>query len=124
MLVDISKIKRYTIPKASSTLRNMKKESLIEYIRTLEHNYDVAMSFLDNQAKHIESLDISPKWIPVSERLPEDWKERVLVLLTKDLVYGHPVVDTDRCMDGIWMRYSDCHITHWMPIPEPPKEYR
>lgn len=55
-LSDISKVKTYIKPKADSTLCNMRKTDLIEYIRTLEHNYNVAVSFNENQAKYIESI--------------------------------------------------------------------
>ena len=57
MVVDIGKVKNYIKPKADSTLHNMRKADLIEYIRTLEHNYNVVSTFLENQAKYIESLD-------------------------------------------------------------------
>lgn len=56
MVVDIGEVKRRTKPKADSTLRNMRKDDLIKYIRCLEHNYNVAVSFNENQAKYIESL--------------------------------------------------------------------
>lgn len=58
MVVDIGDVKRHIKPKADSTLLNMRKADLIEYIRTLEHNYNVAVSFNENQAKYIESLDL------------------------------------------------------------------
>lgn len=60
MLVDIGEVKLYIKPKADSTLRNMRKDDLIVYIRTLEHNYNVAVSFNENQARYIESLDAVP----------------------------------------------------------------
>lgn len=56
MVVDIGDVKRHIKPKAYSTLLNMRKADLIEYIRTLEHNYNVAVSFNENQAKYIEQL--------------------------------------------------------------------
>ena len=56
MVVDIGVVRNYIKPKADSTLYNMRKVDLIEYIRTLEHNYNVAVSFNENQAKYIESL--------------------------------------------------------------------
>lgn len=56
MVVDIGDVKRHIKPKADSTLLNMRKTDLIEYIRTLEHNYNVAVSFNENQAKYIEQL--------------------------------------------------------------------
>lgn len=60
MVVDIGEVRKYIKPKADSTLRNMRKDDLIEYIRCLENNYNVAVSFNENQAKYIESLDVSP----------------------------------------------------------------
>ena len=69
MVVDIGEVKRYIKPKADSTLRNMRKDDLIEYIRCLEHNYNVGATFLENQARYIESLDVAKvvhgRWIPV-----------------------------------------------------------
>lgn len=59
MVVDIGEVKKHIKPKADSTLRNMRKADLIEYIRCLEHNYNVAVSFNENQAKYIESLDVA-----------------------------------------------------------------
>ena len=58
MVVDIGEVKRHIKPKADSTLFNMRKSDLIEYVRTLEHNYNVGATFLENQAKYIESLDM------------------------------------------------------------------
>lgn len=59
MLVDIGEVKRRIKPKADSTLLNMRKVDLIEYIRCLENNYNTAVSFNENQARYIESLDIA-----------------------------------------------------------------
>lgn len=55
-LIDVNEIRRHAKPKADSTLRNMKKDELIEYIRILEYNFNVAESFLDQQAKNFEAL--------------------------------------------------------------------
>lgn len=52
MLVDVALVKTYIKPKATSTLRNMKKDALIEYIRTLEYNYNTAVSFNNQQAEN------------------------------------------------------------------------
>lgn len=59
MVVDIGEVKRHIKPKADSTLRNMRKDDLIEYIRCLENNYNVAVSFNNQQARNIESLGIT-----------------------------------------------------------------
>jgi hypothetical protein len=61
-------------------------------------------------------------WIPVSERMPEE-DEDVLVF-TKDSQPEMHVASLDE--DGIWYpshgdgwEFPD--VTHWMPLPEPPK---
>lgn len=59
MVVDIGIVKNHIKPKADSTLRNMRKDDLIEYIRCLENNYNVAVSFNNQQAKNIELLGIT-----------------------------------------------------------------
>lgn len=55
------------------------------------------------------------KWIPVTERLPDVWKH----VITFDEDDGVRV--NWRCGDNVsWsMGY---HVTHWMPLPEPPKD--
>ena len=58
MLVDVSAIKKAIKPKADTTLYNMKKGELIEYIRCLENNYNAAVWFNENQARYIESLGL------------------------------------------------------------------
>ena len=58
MVVDVGVVKNYIKPKTYHTLYNMRKVDLIEYIRTLENNYNVAVSFNENQARYIESLGI------------------------------------------------------------------
>lgn len=85
----------------------------IHYINGVEDPYinpcmlksiDFAISALREQEER--------RWIPVTERLQESG---VVVL-----VYGK--------FDGVCVDYYDgyafcyCCITHWMPLPEPPKE--
>ena len=60
-------------------------------------------------------------WISVEDRLPEE-AERVLVRLSGDKPpIGEPRMDTDRVVDGRWVRWFDL-VTHWMTLPELPKE--
>lgn len=57
-------------------------------------------------------------WIPVTDRLPQD-DEDVLVWVDgthRDMAYRD---------EGVWYDEEHNHlknITHWMPLPEPPKE--
>ncbi len=117
MVVDVGVVRNYIKPKADSTLYNMRKVDLIEYIRTLEHNYNVAVSFNENQARYIESLDISDghKWIPVTERLPteEDANE-------KDLVLAYSNDNRHIIADYKSVRLFSHLIAYWMPLPQPP----
>lgn len=57
------------------------------------------------------------KWIPVSERLPE---KNTTVIAATD--YG-VVFQALYAYDGwdLW-EGNEVNITHWMPLPEPPKE--
>lgn len=56
-LRDVDSVLTPIKPKADSTLHSMKKDELVEYVRCLEHNYNVAVSFNENQARYIESLN-------------------------------------------------------------------
>ena len=63
---------------------------------------------LDNQVS-------SSKWIPVTERLPE-YGQQVIVYtgnILSPMVL--PYIFWDKDYDAF------AHVTHWMPLPEPPK---
>ena len=63
------------------------------------------------------------EWINVEDRLPDNGMERVLVFLADDWFtkpIGENKIDTDRVVDGKWVRWSN-HVTHWMPLPEAPE---
>lgn len=62
-----------------------------------------------------------PRWIPVTERLPEN-TEDVLVFRPKMKIE----IGISCRINDEWLRYGkDLHgndvITHWMPLPEPPE---
>ena len=139
MLIDVSEIKKAIKPKADSTLNNMRKADLIEYIRCLENNYNAAVWFNENQARYIEQLgfpidpeSLRPKWISVEDRLPEDG-ELVLVLASGKpcenitLVDAYEMAEYSRDNNRGWIletypMWEDAKVTHWMPLPEPPAE--
>ena len=77
------------------------------------------------------------KWIPVTERLPEVGGSYLVVVKYKYDFEDAYSYDTDVAtyrfdggyIDGCWDTYNDwdegqqyIHVTHWMPLPEPPKE--
>ena len=77
------------------------------------------------------------RWIPCSERLPEIDKDVLVYAVRKDglgdavttitqyinhIWFGHRI-DTEPYWKDQWQYFhSDYEITHWMPLPEPPKE--
>ena len=74
---------------------------------------------LDKAADAIEELS-KPRWIPVTERLPE---KRKWVLCT----CRSNIVDVLRYENAEWYHdpthiYMFEFVTHWMPLPTPPKE--
>ena len=100
----------------------MEKDTRYQLMCLIESTPDVSVEAGIFIADHLIANGVTvQKWIPVSERLPEDWKERVLVKI-KDAnnIIGHPDMDTDRYMGDIWVRWGH-NVTHWMPLPEPPK---
>ena len=54
MIHDINRYGVMIMPKSNATLKAMTKAELIDYIRTLEHNYNVAVEFNERQARNIE----------------------------------------------------------------------
>ncbi len=59
-------------------------------------------------------------WISVKDRLPEDGK---LVITFKNGLYELAVYEARRhgWISGSWF-WSMATVSHWMPLPEPPKE--
>lgn len=74
-------------------------------------------------------LVAAPEWISVEERLPEEY---VSLLVCFDFKGRKRVDVAELWPDGKFHNYSDEHLTpegrkyrratHWMPLPEPPKE--
>lgn len=56
------------------------------------------------------------EWISVKDRLPDE-DTRVLVYIKGTYTF----FDTDRILYGKWVRWN-ASVTHWMPLPEPPKD--
>ena len=94
---------------------------------------DDCMEELSRDLKaHIEQLEAQvPKWISVEERLPEEVKrddeeasstDIVIVAVRDDM--NNIFVSDDILCKGEWVNYSAplFEVTHWMPLPELPKE--
>lgn len=62
-----------------------------------------------------------PKWIPVTERLPDEYVS-VLCYCSRNGQYGCG----ERCKEDngtiYWIGLNGMIPTHWMPLPDPPKD--
>ena len=100
------------------------KESL--YTSTV---YSIAKKAIDSAPTvHPESLFPAVEWISVKDRLPEAFDE-VIVYFNGFISIAWR--ETEKRKNGIvgWHWDSQMHypeslvnVTHWMPLPEPPKE--
>jgi hypothetical protein len=70
-------------------------------------------------ADEIQQLRDESRWIPVSERLPDEDTE-CLVWVTYN-GSGH-VDQSAYCNYGFDVAQPWLEVTHWMPLPEPPQE--
>ena len=117
------------------------REKLIEL---LEHSLindgtGREMRFVGGDSPVIANGVTVQKWIPVTERLPDigdtylvvvkykyDWEKEYNI--DTDVAMFYPYDNPDAYIDNRWNTYIDwdegqqyIHITHWMPLPEPPK---
>ena len=112
------------------------REKLIELIASTEYgNGLVGENFQDGFiakiADHLIANGVtldnqvsSSKWIPVTERLPEEMEWVLCACVDREvhiLRYDYLMDDWD-----IHHRPNACYgrgfVTHWMPLPEPPRE--
>ena len=83
------------------------------------------------------------EWIPVTERLPNEhkslfshykgtnkWVDGMFMTISDPVIVfaeyenGKRIVKTAYTVDGVWKIkdiFHPCRVTHWMPIPQPPK---
>lgn len=79
---------------------SMKKLAVLDYIQQLEAQV--------------------PKWISVEDHTPMNEDEVLILINGKNINIGW---FNERC--GVWHVSSNCilvEVTHWMPLPESPKE--
>lgn len=70
-------------------------------------------------------------WISVKDRLPPENQDTVgkvkgapcseLCIVAVEAPFSSAFVATDITICGRWYNYGEA-VTHWMPLPEPPKE--
>lgn len=118
---------------------NMTREKAIKYAEAMKAKIQEKIEFYRRGNAHAPEVYYSDlaflsaaisalreqeerQWIPVTEKLPE-FGERVIC------TDGHAVFEQYRaelsCVYGMWDRFGVKspmqQVTHWMPLPEPPK---
>lgn len=100
------------------------KERLIELLKDSpsldaldDYGYAMGADHLIANGVTVTDNNVGGKWIPVTERLPEN--EKVIVVL------GNPcevwTFNGDYWEDEYGWLQEFKGVTHWMPLPEPPK---
>ena len=108
------------------------REKLIELFRAIAH--ENCFGSIYNISDYLIANGVTvQQWISVKDRLPEktehDWVLVQLKLVPED-AYGVPCVaelrngewyDADGCLIGTDPEGGCVIVTHWMPLPQPPK---
>ena len=119
------------------------REAVNDLIEDIRNNHFILMSdrvtllLLKSKVAEIPTADVQPvdSWISVNDRLPEAVEEdvngkiafskSVLVYLVYDNGFTYITNDRFRVDSKSWLHEipgEGCKVTHWMPLPEPPKD--
>lgn len=103
------------------------KDQVIEWFRPYGHAGDgIPYDVLAADIREMPAADVAPVvWIPVTERLPEDRSDVLVVAYWHErwgiyMGWCAPERAEWSVHIGIGDR-NDVAVTHWMPLPEPPK---
>jgi hypothetical protein len=122
------------------------REKLIELLKESGVAFPISTAnfLVANGVTFAKDNDVPIKWIPVSERLPEErdsifkklygtkqWLPGMFGTVSDNVLVSIEREDGSRCVrymhtqGGEWnldsMPWAK-KVTHWMPMPEPPKE--
>ena len=82
----------------------------------IDHDHHI-MDMVRDAADAVEELLTAvPHWISVEERLPPAYESVITANKNGDVRWNYLI----NVKYGTWS--NGYHITHWMPLPEPPKE--
>ena len=74
---------------------------------------------IEQQAARIAELEAKvPRWIPVTEKIPPDQEEVLVLTRSKNGVRN---VDKGYWAIDHFIHRGRAEVTHWMPLPEPPE---
>ena len=107
-------------------------EAQDRHILTLQHemmaeaeSHIAEVNRLNKQIEVLSKMEKTTRWIPETERLPEIPGEYMVAYhpCYWDKVYDEIKVGLDSFRGKTsWAKKKYKRVTHWMPLPEPPKE--
>ena len=121
------------------------REKLVDIIfDSLCRNIDKSCNLAENIADDLLSNGVTvQEWISVKDRLPDEheslfarykgtdkWRNAMFTTISDRVIVcaeyenGKRIVKTANTVDGVWKVkdiFHPCKVTHWMPIPQPPK---
>lgn len=90
-----------------------------------QDGYDAALNTLLDYIADMPTIP-APQWISVEDRLPEESKEVLIYLPKYDSVEAASFFTFPSLNLKEWAQGEDAlrldEVSHWMPMPEPPKE--
>ena len=113
-----------TREKLIEVIRNFNSKIVPYYAEEIADKLIANGVTIANQVASSSKYLASSEWIPVAERLPEEYK--TVLVYNPNVDHGQTVMEAVR-IDNTWKTEFDfeaCEnneITHWMPLPEPPK---
>ena len=89
----------------------------LAYIQQLERSYDVHRQIIEELNLYIAAWGVHQhEWVSVKDRQPCVEECRYLICLNDGFI-------ATAIWDNGWNLWADAgEVTHWMPLPEPPKE--
>jgi len=115
----------------------MSKHDILEYFKDINFAYNSPVMFdiLKDMLDELESENQAHGWISVKDRLPEEppWLAKWVLVWFGETSIIHieaPVVGKYNTINHTWLVLGKnlgkpddiMEVTHWMPLPEPPKE--
>ena len=65
---------------------------------------------------------VTSEWIPVSDRLPEEYESVLLSTNFGDVLVGFLTSSKQWAVESVGYPYAEYKVLAWMPLPEPYKE--
>ena len=110
-MIDIEKLKADFADGRAVNSRNVK--ALIEEVDAGKVTIFQLQARTEAAEKRIAELEAAARWIPVSEKLPEEGQE--VIVMDRDGFVSN-------WWHGIkWARMLTENYAYWMPLPQPPK---